>query len=364
MLFKPSIAVVGFAAISSAFLLPPTVASSEESDIITTLPFEISTEAYSRSVNLECTGCPVPVGNAQDGLSVMTTGIESELQLNFQINHLKDADVLTLNGVQIFPISLMAGSDPLKAAQILSSAKSDDTAEQYDVNLGYESRVHLINDINEPNVKEALGLYNVHIQIIEVEGMFVDGLKSIDMKLIVTPTGGLMIGAVDKSATTNPTVAPGAECSTMLCKLKEMMTSSIGQLKPKKGGCGGAHGRKGPGKFHHKGGKPQGEHGHRGPHHHRHHSRIHRILRAMKSIALQVLLPVCIGIACGFAASFIGMVVGHSIVFLWRTFFRRGQAPAYTRVSLDDTKVLIVEDAPPAYSDAEIAVVDEKVVEQ
>jgi len=39
--------------------------------------------------------------------------------------------------------------------------------------------------------------------------------------------------------------------------------------------------------------------------------------------AVHILLPMALGLAAGLSACFIDMMLGHVVVFLWRTFFRR-----------------------------------------
>lgn len=367
MLFQSSIAVTGFAALSSAFLVPPTIASAN-SDVVTSLPFDLASEADGRIIKLECPGCPVPFGRTNDGMTMMMHGLESELQLDFEVNHLKAADVLTLNGVQLFPINAEFNAEPLRASQIITTPNldSDSATDLFQVGLGYESRIQLVK---APTQDEQLALYSVRIQIVEVSGQWVDGIEAIEMKLISTPAGGLLIADMNKLPTTNPTPALGAECTTMICKFRDLLDGKLSQLTPSATGTHGkgkgCHGKsKGINRHGRKGGKhTQNGSSHRGhgPHHHRHHHRLHRFLHAMKSIALQVLIPVSIGIACGMAASFVGMIVGHAIVFLWRTLYRRGQLPTYTRITEHDSKINKGLETPHAYVDEKVAVVEKSV---
>ena len=79
-------------------------------------------------------------------------------------------------------------------------------------------------------------------------------------------------------------------------------------------------------------------------------------------------MPILIGVALGITASLVGMVVGHTAIFFWRLFFRRGERGQYCRVKQEEAAEETDEESktfldnqgpPPVYEDAAI-VVDEK----
>lgn len=317
--------VVGIATIGQAILLPPST-SSADTDIVNTLPFEVKTQTNSRTLNLECSKCPV--ATLQPSGVVWVDGIESKLQFNFDIAQ-SEVDTLQLNGVQIFPPH-HSPLEPLAALQITADAKDADTARY--LRLGYELS---IRPVVKPE-QDQLELIQIRLQIVEIGDKFVDGLESIMLKLVKSPTGKLMIGSLETAPTTNP---GGKDCSTLICKLRKILTDKLSHLKPTKG-CGGskagAH-KELPGGWqptHGHGGSEHGSHGH-----HKQHG-LRRLFHALKKVAFHVIIPVFIGIAAGFMASLIGMFVGQSFVYLWRTFYRRGQNGAYSRVKQDESDLV------------------------
>jgi hypothetical protein len=336
MMFMWSALVVGLAAFGQAILLPPSV-SSADTDIINTLPFDVKIVGDSRTLNLECSKCPVVTLQPDTGV-VWVDGIESKLELDFAIVQ-GEFDILQLNGVQIYPPRDLP-FEPLGAFQLTS-----DPRDGHYLRLGYELDV-------TPVVKseqDQLDLIEFRLQIIEIGDKFVDGLESVVLHLVKTPTGKLMIGDLYTAPTTNP---GGKDCNTLFCKLRKVLTDKLSHVKPSKVGCGSKSGPKPTSKPH-----TGSEHGaHR---HHKHHG-LRRILHMFKKVALHVIIPVFIGIAAGFMASLIGMFVGQSAVFLWRTFYRRGQKGAYSRVQQEETDIvgkdqekslLVNQDAPPVYEE-------------
>lgn len=354
MLLINSALLAGLSVAAQAFLLPPTV-SSVDSDIINALPIEESAQVDGQVVSLKCSGCPVAAADAS-GNTVWVQGVESKLQLSFSISS-NDVDTLLLNGVQIYPphdLSMV----PLTAPQITSDGQ------QIDMRLGYELSIKPVVKSND----EQLELIAVDLQIVEIADQFVNGLESVAMKLLKTPSGKLMIGNLETAPTTNPIVNPsdtGKECTTLICKWRAIVADKLSHLTPKKG-CG-TKGR--PNEDIATGGRP---HKHHGPNrqHHKHH-RVARFFLALKSVAIHVLIPIFIGIAVGMTASLIGMLVGNIVVFLWRALYRRGRKGSYSRVqqeetavpnSTDETKTFADHQGPPpVYED--VIVMDEKVAE-
>jgi hypothetical protein len=340
MMFLRSALVAGLATIGQAILLPPSV-SSADTDIVNALPFEAKSGTEGRTLYLECKNCPVL--SYQHTELTWVSGVESKLQLDFSIAE-NEIDTLNLNSVQIYPPHELP-LEPLGAFQI--TQESQDNYQPILLRLGYELNVTPVMKSEE----DQLELILVRFQVVEIGGKFVDGLESVLLKLLKTPSGKLMIGDVETAPTINP---GGKDCQTLLCKLKSIMTGNLAPLKPKKG-CGS---KKAPHKTLPHGHDDNGSN--RGPHrHHRHHG-LSRFLHALKRAAFHVLIPVLIGITAGLTASLIGMFVGQSVVFLWRTFYRRGRKGPYSRVEQCETKadekdqekpLLEHQDPPPVYED-------------
>jgi hypothetical protein len=364
-------AVAVLATASTAFLLPPTISSSDK-DIIQTLPFEQAAAIDGRVVNIECPpGFPVQITNLLGETKTAASSVSSVLRLNFSLSH-NDADVLLLNGLQIYPINPLSQSflEPLTADQLV---KSPQGTWNYAASprLGYSLSVrHPVKASND----DQLDLIALHLEISEVGDRFIDGFPIVDVKLLETPSRKLMIGDVEISPAGLPT--SGGSCTTIICKWRAIVAEKLSELK----GCGGkARPHKGQtmkpaadqedGHRHGGHGRPRPH----GPHRpHRHHHRHNRFARFLRNIVLHVFIPVMIGVVLGVTASLIGMIVGHLIIFIWRAFFRRGKSPAYIRVAAEDdgengSKSLDQHELPPpVYEEApayEEAVVSEKPLE-
>jgi len=341
MIFSKSALIASLGAVSAAFLLPPTI-SSADTDIIKALPFDAAAQLDGQVLNLKCLGCPVATADTS-GNTVWLQDIESELQLSFSIIG-NDIDILSLNGIQIFPPRDMS-IEPLTAPQITSDG-------QKDLRLGYELSI-------KPVVKsdnDQLELISIHLQVVEIADQFVNGLDSVELKLLKTPSGKLMIGSLDIAPTTNPIINPsdnGKECTTLICKWRAIVSDKLSHLKPTKG-CGSKN------RPNHSAGRPHKQHHPHHPHHK--HFVVARFFLALKSVAIHVLIPIIIGVAVGMTASLIGMLVGNIVVFFWRTLYRRGQKGTYSKVqqeentipseTKDDTEsCLDHQEPPPVYED-------------
>jgi hypothetical protein len=340
MMFLRSALVAGLATIGQAFLLPPSV-SSADTEIVNTLPFEVKSEAVGRTLKLDCKHCPVPT--AQHNELKWVTDVDSKLKLQFEIVE-NEVDTLQLNGVQIYPLHGLP-LEPISASQQTEDALNND--ETVFLNLGYELNVTPVMKSKD----DQLELILVRFQVVEVAGMFVDDLDSVLLKLLKTPDGKLIIGDIGTGPSTNP---GGKDCQTLMCQLRKIVTGKLSHLKPKKG-CGF---KAGSSKAH-----PHGHGGHGSEHgahpHHRHHG-LSRFLHTLKRATFHILIPVLIGVAAGFTASLLGMLVGQTAIFLWRTFYRRGRKCPYSRVERnemdadkkDQEKTLLKhQDLPPIYED-------------
>jgi len=350
-------------AVGQGFLLPPTISPADK-DIIKTLPFEDAVAIDGRLLQITCPGCPVAITDIEGKMH--PTQVESALRLNFSLSH-NDADKLLLNGLQIYPIDTQSESfmQPLVAPQVVKSP-SDTWEYASTPKLGYSLSIqHPVTHSNQ----DQLDLIAIHLEIMEVADKFVDGIPSIEIKLLQTASGKLMIGDAEisspKSVLSKPT-DDGQECTTIICKWRAIVADKLSKFK----GCSG---KKSPLNAHASSARPHGHgrprpHGPHRPHRpHRHHHRSGGFARFLRSVILHVFIPVVIGIIVGVTASLVGMVVGNLVIFLWRALFRRGQRAEYTRVQQettaedDESKSFIEhQDPPPVYEEA---VINEKASE-
>ncbi|KAL2062203.1 hypothetical protein VTL71DRAFT_6469 [Oculimacula yallundae] len=331
-------AVAAMAGLSQAFLIPPEM-SSADIDATSTIP--LNTVAMNgRVVEISCPGCPV---STEFNGEVITTEGESTLEFTFNIEASSDngPDRLMLDGVQIYPVDpTQTFMEPLTAAQMVKNA---DETWKYASNpkLGYSLAIGGSAGSSEDH----LHLVAVHLEIIEVANKFVSGIPTIDLQLLETPSGKLMIGKSDVTAAINSS----GECTTLLCKWRAIVADRVAALKK---GCGGSK-RPTPQvrPIHeptHHFNRP-----HAKPHGWRHHHRQGTFTRILRGIVLHILVPVLIGVMVGITASLIGMVVGQIVISVWRMLFRRGQN--YNEVnqeevdeeSIDDSKVLLESQGPP-----------------
>jgi len=313
-MFSKAALVASLTAMTQAILLPPSISSSDI-EIVNNLPFEVVAQADSRTVNLQCTGCPVAVAQ-KGGKTTWMHGVDSQLLLDFSIEH-GQSDILYMNGVQFFPPRLDQNHvpEPLTALQVAAGTKPSDASNQH-LRLGYELLIRPAVRDSKDGIAADIALINIHFQIAEIGDKFVDGLESVELKLLKTSSGKLMIVDQKIAPTTN---AGGADCQTMICKFRNIISDKLSAIKSGKKGCSqkaGAmrpHGHGRPGPFQH------GRHGRHGRH------RFAHFMHTLKNIAFHVLIPVFIGVAVGMTASIVGMIAGQMIVFFWRAIYRNGQ---------------------------------------
>jgi hypothetical protein len=339
MLFAKPAVIVACAALSHAFLLPPSI-SSADTDIIKSLPVEVIAQAKSQVVNLQCTSCPVAVAE-KGGRTAWIQGLKSFLQLEFSVIHEdSNLDAISMNGVQIFPPRMDQAPEMLTALQVAAGSSPSDASNQ-NLRLGYQLSIHPVARTKTDDLE----LIALRFQIVEIGNQFVDGLDSVELKLLRLPAGNLVIADIETAPTSNPALDPsqgGADCTSLLCKLKSILAGKPSQMMPKKG-CGRKAGgpfaaTSGEGHFRHHG-RPGRNGSHRGGyrgHHHRHHG-FARFIHAMKRVALHVLAPILIGIAVGMTASIVGMIAGQMIVFFWRAVYRNDHRH-YTQVEQEGTE--------------------------
>lgn len=373
---------------TSAFLLPLPDLSSE-TDTVTTLPVPFDTDykvevpqnAEIEKLELDCPGCPVAVGHHRGHDAKVKTDIPSHLDLTFTIDHAKDYDRLMLNDFELYPRSdnhwdtlgaqVLPNHDHHKDGEhkLPSHRKQHKPVIQQ---LGYALGTSPVAKSTE----DGMELLQLELQVIEVGSMFIDGIPSIQIKVIKTPEGGLLMGRIETSESLPFLKAPTEEekqkeCTTLLCRWRAMLSSQMGRFGGKCGGhrqghvagqMEGGHEHSHSGHGHHGHGNGHGHgHGH-GPQGEQHH---HRFSHLLRNIASHIILPIAVGIAAGITASIIGMMVGTAIVFLWRTFVRpagsrrhhhrRGHShkAAQNEVAVESEKDGLMShqevEAPPAY---------------
>lgn len=362
MRFTQAGAVAALLSASSAFLLPPTI-SQADTDIISTLPFEDATTIDTRVMEINCPGCAALPSKGK----MYMQHTQTMLKLNFSIAH-QDRDQLLLNGLPIYPIEPVSAmlQEPLTAP--LLALTNDDTWEHtWDPTLGYSIMVHHPVPASS---QDQMDLVAIRLEIVEVGDKFLGGLSSIDIKLLETPSGKLMMGDAQttqaKSEVSKPT-DDDHECSTILCKWRAIIADKVSSLKK---GCGskarpaGTKGSSEHKSAEHKKKPHYGHHGRPGPHRpFRHHHRHGGFARIFKGLVLHVFIPVLIGIMVGITASLVGMVAGHIVIFVWRTVFRRGQRQQYTQVKQqEDAEAkapLTPQGPPPEYEEAVVEKTEE-----
>ncbi|KAI0192793.1 hypothetical protein F4808DRAFT_364890 [Astrocystis sublimbata] len=364
------VAAAGLVAAATALLLPPDLPVAND-DSITTLPVPtninekidpaVLSAAMSQTIDLNCPGC------LQFGRKHFKE-IPSHLKLTFDIENTDGPDGpdrLTLNGYELYPNSvpfqdtLTAPVLPNVIARRTGGPRFrgglDRPVKNQPLGFAMGTRVEAINE--DSNVT----LINVEVQIIQVGDMFIPSIPNVQLKLLKSPIGKLAIGSFIK---TGPTTGSNTECATKLCRWKALFFEKLSSLVK---GCRGSQ--------RHQSAQPGHSHG---PHHM---SQGYSWRHAFMVFVTHILFPIMIGIVAGISASLIGMLVGTLIVFLWRTFVRRGacknshrcryarKAASHER-AVDEEKSGLLDaqedlEAPPAYieSTTTTIVVDDKKLE-
>ena len=113
-MFVPTLLSAGFALTANAFLLPPEAAKTFEAakNEVHSLPHVI--DPLSRTVNLDCSGCPFALASQRNGRHEWTNDIKSSLELKITAEDEK----LKLNGVPFYPVTPPFAPAPLFAQQI------------------------------------------------------------------------------------------------------------------------------------------------------------------------------------------------------------------------------------------------------
>lgn len=381
MYFSQLGAVAALAAVGHTFLIPPSITPTDN-EVIKTLPFDAQAVVDGRLISIVCPGCPVDVTNLEGVTKSATSRVDSKLLFNFSIEQ-SDADHLILNGFQLYPVDPSSQSfmEPLTADQLVETSEGN-------WNYAATPKLGYALSIQHPETPNGeLGLVALRLEIIELGRTFMTGFPIIDVKLLETTSGKLMIGDVAVKEAEAASPESDQECTTIVCKWRAIIAAKIAKFKGMKGkGCGGKarpkHGSssttptiKGGPITHVKPinhGHPRPAHGAHWTHRHHRHHRHGGFARVLRGIVFHVFIPIMIGVVVGIMASIVGMVVGHIAIFIWRMLFRRGQRLEYHRfqhvesMSQDDedSKSLLRHDnPPPEYEEApayEDAVVDEK----
>lgn len=393
--------VAGFAALSSAFLIPPTIPD----DVVKDTRFQKDHKNNKNLIhallaektevlNIECPGCPYAAGHKEDrdagpvneGI-VWLYDVENSLHLEFDTHE----HGFQVNGHPIYPFEAAkrARSTLVKATQI----RKDTHERSVDFPLNFAADVS--SPVNSPD-NDGVQLISVEFTILGLNGIPVK-VPTISIQLIKTPH--------DEYVITQITVipfhkTPGAKtcensASWSLCRVKAILAARLKsmiegakdrchkmqawmQQKPK--GCKGKRPH-GPGlppppphKHHHD--EHEHEHHHKPedypPHHdhpkHHHpdghgkHHKYHRVGHMLHQMFRFFVIPGVLGVIGGLAASAIGVLVGQAIVFFWVKAYRNGQrGPVRARqdemIIIEDEKDGLlgeIEEALPEYRDVVI----------
>jgi len=213
--------VTALTAVGGAFLLPPNV-SPNDNELINTLPIENIVEADGRTTVVPCRACAVNVHDL-DG-KMHTVDATSSLELSFVVDHNALGDRLSLNGLQIYPLDPHSESfiDALTAPQMIESSPFEVAKPKLGYSLQIQSRPH--------SAKDQLDLVFITLDIVEVGGKFVDGIPSVELELLRTPSNKLMIADLNLSSLKSDLTRPntGKECTSIACKWRAIMVDRQG----------------------------------------------------------------------------------------------------------------------------------------
>lgn len=197
-------------------------------------------------------------------------------------------------------------------------------------------------------------------------------VPTLSIKLIKTPDDSFVVVKTEQIPFKD---TPGAqECESArlwtMCRIKAIVAARLQALIAaakhsankvqgwaSSKSCGKHRPYNGVSKPHNKDAKrPHGHHQHHGHGHNGH----YRAARVIHRVLEFFIIPALLGIMGGLAASAIGMLVGQALVWLWCRSYRRHQGSQdrvvlVEEVIVEDEKdgLLVTEETPPAYSDAE-----------
>lgn len=300
------------AAAANAFIIIPETSSSDDT-VLSILPVHGLPASNEPIVaTIPCPSCP----RAVDAATLKPLSDETpRLQLTFTVDHSSRPGRLLVNNFEIFPLTDDPIADPLTAVAL----EGDDWAR--DVPLGYKIEVYPIAKDDENKV---IGILGVELQIIEVDGFFINDIPIVKVQLV--QQGGDLAIAKMEAVEPKP-VNDGQDCHGMFCSIKDMFGK---MFKPKKPCTGTSrHGGKMHrpsveeiGHGHHGYHGPHGPHGHHGGEEESHmgmmdhghgrpgqkgfdqspHMR-HGFFASILGVIVHVLLPVVVGICAGIAMS-------------------------------------------------------------
>jgi hypothetical protein len=283
MLLK-SLAVATSLAITAvnAFIVVPKVSEADEG-IFKALPFEAPQSSQLRSIKLDCPGCPLPIRKHHKQSAVLTTDIPNHLELIFGIDsESSDTDRLLLNGFELYP-----NTDPfhgrLRAPQVPDfvefARKHPRPSRHNNPTLGYSLSIAPLAKDEE----QQMDLIGLDLEIIEVGDVFVNTIPAINLKLVKTPQGKLMIADIQ---TAEPAPASSEECKSLACKWRAIVMQKLEQFKSLKG-CG-----------HMRQGNAAASASQRVQY-----QRYHSWRQLFRNITSHILLPILIGIVAGVSVS-------------------------------------------------------------
>ena len=355
-------AVASLAPLSQAFLLPPTVSSVSIDNNALLDAFHHTEEL---SVGLPCPGCPVLVTVIDGAVRDPGPGVENFLAFNLTFARGKQGDILLLNDHQAYPFDPLSEiyQGTLHAPQY---AKVPTGIYQSGLaNLGYAISIHHPSE-KAGDAANPLNIVEIRLKVIDMEGYVIKGMSVIEVKLLETPSGALMLGDVQLApSTTSMNPNKSSQCKSMLCAWKAWKASLKDKLSKHKGCAGMRPHSSTPAELNKVDHTNRPHHSFHPHHHHNHHHHKHgRFGRFLRLVVLRVFIPVMIGLAIGATASVVGIVVGHIAICIWRVLFRRGQSASYTRVESeatnddnddDETKAFLANgEAPPVYEHAPV----------
>ncbi|KAI5843389.1 hypothetical protein DFP73DRAFT_595205 [Morchella snyderi] len=329
----PLAALIGLPALSAAFLLPPPLdlelspllnPNEAEVAVLSDTPKSAIVKGTHIAVALPCIGCTWHKDVSDEEGVPFTKGLESELLFDITIPA-DSPNSLVINNKRIVPFTPLFG---LSALQVPASASAEDvftiSHPFRPLKLGYDLLVTGTINAEVPDKKDI----RVKLRITAVDGVHNDYIP--DMEVLVSEdikTGALEI----VSSYISPIVlGPGhhadihdeeVSCQGIDCVISDMKhrLESLGIMHgkdSKKGGChNGKNGGEAPPNLPHDG-PHRGGPGRHGPHHHHHGHRQGGHFWA--ALIGHVLMPIIIGIMAGVSVSIMGVIVGQSIMKLWK----------------------------------------------
>lgn len=305
--------------------------------------------AQGRHVEIEalCKECPFPVGEGK-----FDDKLDSWLSLNFST----EANVLTVNGEQIYPLPKN------RPAHVETVLKRQDGEKSTPVPMGYALEIQRTRKFRE--FKEL----SFHFTPISVAGYPVP-VPTVYLPVLMVPKAGLFI-VKQRAAALPPPTASWRQCRRKPRCLRQLLVARIRSLiaaakmraihaaqRLRLKGCHGKQGKHGQAKssspYY---GIPRFSGQHHG--HHGHHDSS-RFAHAFSRSLHRIFVPALLGLFAGVTACALGLVVGHGIAALWIRYRRRGASrPTPDREQGDESEkeglmVSEAHDSPPTYEEGD-----------